>query len=257
MDDVVKILDIDAGNVEKYGFFCLKSRPKSDGYRRKLSWLQKRFDEGMKIKLLFEGKRMVGFIEYIPAEFAWRVVNAPEYLVIHCLWVVGKSKGKGYGTQLVNECLEDARQLGRGGVAMVTSSGTWLADRRVLIKSGFQVVDRTRAGFDLLARRFDAAPVPAFPTDWERRLERLGAGLTMLTTDQCPYLETVEAQAVLAAEQRGLGLTAIRLQDAKEVQEKSVSPYGIYNLVYNSRLITHHWEPEEKLARLFDDAIKN
>jgi hypothetical protein len=33
------------------------------------------------------------FIEYIPGEQAWRAVHADGYLLIHCLWVVGKSKG--------------------------------------------------------------------------------------------------------------------------------------------------------------------
>lgn len=35
-----------------------------------------------------------GFIEYLPGEHAWRAVHADGYLFIHCLWVVGKSKGK-------------------------------------------------------------------------------------------------------------------------------------------------------------------
>ena len=122
MNTDVEIVSVDATNVAEYGFFCYKSRRKSEGYRRKLNWLEQRFSEGMKIKIVYENGRSVGFIEYMPGEFAWRAVNASGYLVIHCVWVVGRAKGKGYGARLLNECTADARKMGKQGVAMVTSS---------------------------------------------------------------------------------------------------------------------------------------
>ena len=51
MTDSVGTITVDATNVEEYGFFCYKSKPKSEGYQRKLKWLKARFLEGMKIKL--------------------------------------------------------------------------------------------------------------------------------------------------------------------------------------------------------------
>lgn len=30
-----------------------------------------------------------GFIEYIPGAFGWRAVFAEDYMLIHCLWVMG------------------------------------------------------------------------------------------------------------------------------------------------------------------------
>ena len=86
------------------------SKRKSPGYRQKRAWLAKRFAEGLKVQIVHEtGGRDVGFVEYIPGEYAWRAVHAPGYLVIHCLWVVGKGKGKGHGSRLVQVCLDDAR----------------------------------------------------------------------------------------------------------------------------------------------------
>jgi len=123
MNTDVEIIAVDATNGAEYGFFCYRSKPKSEGYRRKLAWLGQRFSEGMKIKILYEKGRPVGFIEYIPGEFAWRAVRAKNYVVIHCLWVVGRGKGKGYGSRLLNDCVEDARKMQKHGVAMVTSSG--------------------------------------------------------------------------------------------------------------------------------------
>lgn len=95
MAENVRVVTVDATNVEQERFFCYKSKPRTEGYRSKLTWLHDRFAEGMKVKILYEGKRSVGFIEYMPGEMAWRAAEAPNYLLIHCLWVVGKGKGKG------------------------------------------------------------------------------------------------------------------------------------------------------------------
>ena len=114
-----KIINVTADNISETGFFCYMSRRKTAGFRRKLAWVKKRFAEGMRIKMLQLPLR--GFIEYIPGEYAWRPVNAKGYMFIHCLWVVGQSKGKGLATLLLDECIKDAKKSGMKGVAMVTS----------------------------------------------------------------------------------------------------------------------------------------
>jgi len=83
MNDDVRIVTVDASNVAERGFFCYKSKPKSEGYLRERDWLEQRFLEGLRIKIVYEGKRSVGFIECIPGEFAWRAVEAPDYLLIY------------------------------------------------------------------------------------------------------------------------------------------------------------------------------
>ena len=62
------IITVDAGNVDRLGFFCYMSKPKTPGYRQKRDWLMARFAEGLQIKMLHEtGGRTVGFIETSPA----------------------------------------------------------------------------------------------------------------------------------------------------------------------------------------------
>jgi len=74
--------------------------------------------------------------------------HADGYMLIHCLWVVGKSKGKGLSTALLDACVADAKKQRLKGVAMVTSEKVWLSGRRVLDKHGFECVDT--AAVDLL-----------------------------------------------------------------------------------------------------------
>jgi L-amino acid N-acyltransferase YncA len=256
MSSDVEIITVDADNVDQYGFFCYKSKPKTEGYRRKLAWLEGRFAEGMKIKILYEGKRSVGFVEYIPGEYAWRAVDAAGYMVIHCLWVVGKGKRKGYGSRLLQECVKDARELGLRGVAMVTSSGHWLAGKKLLLKNGFEAVDHAPLSFDLLVKRFGDAPLPAFPTDWEERLGRYGSGLTVVRSDQCPYIESVTQIIRDAGAEFGLQTRVVELGSHREVQESAPSAYGVFNVVYDGELVTYHWIGEKELRRFFDERLR-
>jgi GNAT superfamily N-acetyltransferase len=250
MSDDVKVVTVEATNMAEQGFFCYKSKPKSEGYRRKLNWLEQRFSEGMRIKILYEGDRSVGFIEYIPGEYAWRAINAEGYMVIHCLWVVGKGKGKGYGSRLLNECVEDARNLGKQGVAMVTSSGVWLADKKILLKNGFESVDQAPPTFELLVKRFDDAPLPAFPKNWDERLSRYGSGMTIIRSDQCPYIPDAVQGALEFASERGVETRVVEMTSAREVRDSAPSAYGVFSVVYNGKLATYHYIDKKRQAEL-------
>src|SRR4030067_140114 len=54
MSQDFEIITVDASNLAQRGFFCYMSKPKSPGYRQKRLWLQARFAEGMKIKIIHE-----------------------------------------------------------------------------------------------------------------------------------------------------------------------------------------------------------
>lgn len=252
MSDKAKIVSVGADNVDEEGFFCYKSKPKSAGYQQKLAWLKQRFAEGMRIKILYEGQRSVGFVEYIPGEFAWRAVEAPDYLLIHCIWVVGKGKKKGYGSRLLDECVEDARKMQRHGVAIVTSSRHWLAGKKLFLKNGFEVVDHAPP-FELLVKRFgNDAPLPAFPQDWDERASRYGAGLTIIHADQCPYINDAVKQYVELAAERGAEARVIRLTSGREVQDAAPSAYGVFNVVHDGRLVTYHYMGKKEKKALIE-----
>jgi ribosomal protein S18 acetylase RimI-like enzyme len=239
--DKVEIVTVDADNVDEQGFFCYKSKPKAAGYGQKLDWLRGRFAEGMRIKILFEGKRSVGFIEYLPGEYAWRAVHAPGYLLVHCIWVVGRAKNRGYGRMLLDECLEDARQSGAHGVAVVTTSRVWLADKKLFLKASFEVVDQAPPSFELLVQRFDDAPLPTFPTNWAERLARFGPGLTVIGTDQCPYIEDATREVVEIGREYGVEARVLWLTSGQEVQTFAPTPYGVFQIVYDGQLVSYHY----------------
>ena len=83
--------------------------------------------------MLTEENGTQGLIEYIPGEYCWRPVDAKGYMFIHCIFSGFKRvyKGKGYGSLLIDECINDAKKQGMLGVAVVTREGGFMADERI------------------------------------------------------------------------------------------------------------------------------
>jgi GNAT superfamily N-acetyltransferase len=252
----VNLVDVNTGNVEQSGFFCMMSKKKSEGYKKKLAWLRARFDEGLRIKLLDAKEGGRGFIEYIPSEYAWRPVLAEGYMFIHCLWVVGQSKGKGYGRLLLDECLSDAQASGLRGVAILTSEGVWLVKKRFMLQQGFRSVGQAPPSFELLVKQFEPGPLPSLPQDWEERAGRYGAGLTVVQADQCPYIPDATRIVLEVAEARGIEARVVQLTSSRQVRESAPSPYGTFQIVYNGRLLSYHYLLRKDLEQKLDEAQK-
>lgn len=240
MNSDVHIQSVSLANLDKLGFFCYKSKRKTPGYQKKLAWLQDRFGEGMRIYILYEGGVSKAFIEAIPGQHAWRAVSAAGYLFVHCLWVVGKAKGKGYGSRLLERCMDEARAGGFAGLAMLTSRSTWLVDEGLLLHNGFELVGTAPPSFSLVVRRFGRDPGPSLPTDWDERCRRYGPGLTVVTTDQCPYIDRMKSAVYNVGRQMDIPVREVHLASAAQVQREAPSPYGTYGIIYNGRLVSYH-----------------
>jgi len=246
--DSDRMIDVTADNIDEAGFFCYMSKKKSEGYQRKLRWLKDRFAEGMRIKLLVLPER--GFIEYIPAEYAWRAVRAEDYFLIHCLWVVGRSKGRGLGSFLIESCLADAERAAKRGVAMVTSEKVWLSGRRILEKQGFTCVDTAPPAFSLMVKKFGKHPSPSFAGGWDEKARAFGKGLTVLRSDQCPYIADATETALRAAAKAGLTSRVVELRSRADVLGLSPTPYGVFGLILDGKLLSYHYQLEKDLLPL-------
>lgn len=155
------------------------------GVDDKRTWLAERLKEGHTFRKLDQKGKV--FIEYAPLETAWTPVEGANYLYIYCLWVSGSFKDKGHGRELLNYCINDAREQGKSGVCIISSKKKkpFLSDKKFMEKFGFIVVD-TVGDYELLALSFDGTK-PAF-TPSARRMTIDEKQLTIFYTTQCPYI---------------------------------------------------------------------
>lgn len=232
-------LEIIKNRLDQHGCYCMRSMQKHSGYIKKVKWTEENFDQGLEYVQIKEGKKTLGFIEYAPGEQCWRVVHADGYMVIHCLWV-GVS-GMGLGSQLVQLCVEEARQRKMKGVAVLTNADTgWTPSKDIFIKNGFSFVESGPYSFELYAYPFQDEELPYFPVDWNERLARFPEGLTILKGDQCPYLDVATENLVRAADTEHIRPEIIHFQDRAQMMELAPTPYGVFNVIYNGELIAYH-----------------
>lgn len=239
--DKVQIIDTNGENIHSYGF-CGYSNPENEGHVAKSEWLKKRYKEGLRLKILHsESHGSVGMIEYIPGEYAWRAVEAKGYMFIHCLMISKKEfKGKGYGAELLKHCISDAKEEKMLGVAVITSAGTWMADKDLFLAHGFEPVDSAPPRFDLLALKFKkSAPSPAFSRKGAEIEGKYKEGLTIFWSDQCPYIRKSVADVTEAANKLGIEPELVELKSHRDAQ-KMPNPYGTYCMIYNGEIIAEH-----------------
>jgi GNAT superfamily N-acetyltransferase len=249
-----KIIDLNEKNLDAYDLFCHKSKKKNDGYRNKVRWIKDRFKEGLRLRLLLinEGKKRGfksrGFIEYIPGEYNWRGISADNYMVIHCLWVVGRNKKKGYGSMLLNQCLADAK--GMHGVAVMTSEKTWLPGRRIFVKNGFKKVDSISSDFELYVKKFsENSKLPSFNRSFQERRSKFKSGITVFQSDQCPYLCNMTNALRDIAKTVDVPFEVEYISDCKNAQ-KGVHPYGVFCALFNGEVLTYHSDSKRNVLDL-------
>lgn len=68
------------------------------------------------------------------------------FYIFIVLWVSGKFKGHGYGKQLLEYVINDAKKEGKQGVCVISSKKkkSYLADKKFFLKYGFEVVDKLK-----------------------------------------------------------------------------------------------------------------
>ena len=182
-----RFLNLTEENLDREHLCCIiRSKKSHPGVEAKRAWLRDRLREGHVFRKL-DAKGVV-LMEYAPLETAWVPVEGENYFYIYCLWVAGEFKGKGYGRQLMEYCLADAKAKGKSGVCMLGAEKqkAWLSDQAFAEKYGFETVDTTPDGYRLLALSFDGTK-PRFAENAKRQ-EIEGQELTIYYSPQCPYI---------------------------------------------------------------------
>ena len=251
----IEIIRVDSNNISQYKPTCFLN-PKNEGYQIKLEWLKKRFSEGLKIKLLYleKERKCIGFIEYIPGEYAWRAVDAKGYMFIHCIWISpNKHKRKGYGSLLVKECIKDAKTEGKYGVAVITSEGPFMAGKALFLKNEFKSAASVKPSFELMVKTLKKGSLPKFK-DWEKQLSKY-KGLNIIYANQCPWVARSIKDLGEIAKKKGLKLNVTELKNAKQAQN-APSIYATFNLVYNGKLLVDHYISNTRFLNIINKEVK-
>ena len=245
--DKPSIVSLGHENIVEEHICCGFSDKKSaEGYQWKKDWLCSQFDNGFRFKKFdVRGK---AFIEYAPSEYAWRPLDGPDTMCIHCFWVSGRFKGHGLGRQLLDECLKGAE--GMAGVVAVTGSKTipYLTDKGFFVKHGFQVCDTAAPYFELVYLPLKAGPSPRFRASARSGTCPEDEGVSIYYTNMCPFAEFYVDEMLAVAESCGLPHRKIKFKTHNEVLN-GPSPFGIFGAYYNGFFLTHEIMSRSKFEK--------
>jgi len=237
----MEIVTINEINLAQHpGAICF-TNPKNPSYPLKIEWIKQRFSEGLRIKLLYteDKKKVAGFIEYVPGEFAWRAVSAAGYMFIHCVWIYpNENKNKGLGERLIEECIDDARQNNCNGVAVITSKNAFMANSSLFLKNGFREIANDGTGNELLAFSIKNGTLPAI-NDWKTQLATF-QGLHIVYSKQCPWVARMVEEIKELELSEKLGIQITELKTPADAQN-APSLYSIFNLINNGKLLSDRY----------------
>jgi GNAT superfamily N-acetyltransferase len=234
-----RIVAVTAKNVGEVGIYCIKDN-KSPGFAAKVEWFRSKINRGLQIQIaLDEEGKQVGFIEYLPAELAWRPVRAKRYLFIQCIALfVKEAREKGLGSRLLALCEEDARRNRKTGVCAMSSDGPWIANRSLYMKCGFDIAQRLDR-FELMYRRIEQDAAPPEFNDWTKEQVHY-KGWHLVYSDQCPWHEKAVSELTQAARDKGINLSVRKLRTPAEAQ-KAPSGFGTFSLINDGKLLADHY----------------
>lgn len=235
-----KFIDLNLTNIDHEHICCAISDKKTaESYQLKKDWLKREFANGYVFRRL--DARAKVFIEYGPAENGWVPVNAPNYVLINCFWVSGKYKQNGYGKQLLQHAIDDAKNQNKSGLVTVvgTKKFHFMSDPKWLLKQGFKTVETTSSGFSLLVYPFEEnGEKPTFnPSVLSGTIENKN-GIVVYFSNRCPFAEFHARQSLIeTANKRNISYEIIKLETREQAQN-APSPATIFSLFYNGKFIT-------------------
>jgi L-amino acid N-acyltransferase YncA len=235
----LKIIEVTPKNVNQETLFCIKDI-KKPGFESKRKWFEKRYDEGLRLKILKnETDKMIGFIEFVPISKAWRPVEGDNFLFIHCMYVYSKKdRNLGFGKLLIDEAEKVAKQLNMSGVCVMTSDGSWIANRTIFEKHDFIEVDN-RGRFELLSKKWDKNANHPKLIDWTEHQKQY-QGWHLVYADQCPWHEKSAFDLFNTALDFGIDLKLSKIETVEQAK-KAPSGFGVFNLLYNGKLLEDHY----------------
>lgn len=245
----MEIITLNHDNIDEQHICCAIADKKcSEGYQMKKEYIKSMLDKGFKFKKLDARGKV--FIEYVPADAAWAPIIAPNYMLINCFWVSGKYKGQGIGTKLLEECIEDSKEMDGIAVVVGKKKKPFLSDKKFLINKGFEVCDQASPYFELLVKKNNPNAVdPKFTDKAKRNQCENKEGLTIYYTNQCPFTEYyVNEELKQLAEEYGFPLQIIKV-DNEEAAKNNPCPFVNYSLYHNGEFVTHEILSRKKFEK--------
>jgi predicted GNAT family acetyltransferase len=248
----MEIIKLTEKNIQDEHICCAFSDKKcNDGYLKKKNWLKTAFKNGYTFKKL--NVRGKVFIEYVPIEHSWLPLEGKNFMVINCFWVSGQFKGKGYGKKLLQQCLDDAKNM--DGIIAISSDKKrpFMTDPKFLKYHGFEIVDEAAPFFKLWALKTN--PNACFPKIKESAKSGTcpdNNGITAYYSNTCPFTDFYTNKHLKDyAKMKNVPLKTHHIKSQKAAQKLPI-PWCINSVFYKGKFVSLELKIDKHLNKLID-----
>jgi hypothetical protein len=152
-------------------------------------------------------------------------------------------------------CLVDAKEKGKSGICMLGAKKqkSWLSDQSFVKKFGFEVVDTTDNGYELLALSFDGT-TPQFAHNVKnQKIER--KELTIYYDMQCPYVYQNIEMIKQYCETNDVPVCLIQVDTLQKAKELPCA-FNNWGVFYKGNFETVNLLNEAYLERILKKSLK-
>lgn len=250
--ETTEIIRLTKENIKDEHICCAFADKKCiPGYEAKKQWLQNQFEQCYTFKKVnIRGKV---FIEYGSADESWYPVDAPNYTLISCFWVSGQYAGKGYGKQLLEECIHDSKD--KNGIVVITGDKKrpFMSDPKFFKKQGFECVDKAAPYFELWCKKnVPDVPTPKFYDSAKSGESPIKKGIVVYFSNACPFTEHWNYSYMKNyAVSKDVPLELIHFKTREEARQSPV-PWIINSVFYNGKFVSQEIKVDKMLNNLID-----
>jgi len=165
--------------------------------------------------------------------------------------VSGSFKNKGYGKELLEYCMNDAKRQNKSGVCIISSNSKkpFLSERKFMLKYGFKTVDGIGDEYQLMALSFDGT-TPRF-SETVKKLSVESEILTIFYGMQCPYIPNCIEQIENYCNSENIPLNLVKV-DTLEKAKSVPSVFNNWAVFYNGKFETVHLLNEGFLKKMLE-----
>jgi len=140
----IVIIDITRNSeYERCLYKCLSPIPFRK-YRKRHKYLETAIPKGFHKKLLIFNREIVGQIEYAPTEASGYPIIGDNIIVMNCIWVLRKAKGRNLGKQLLIDMMKSEKNaVGLATIALEKHWSPWMKKEH-MEKLGFKPLNSVK-----------------------------------------------------------------------------------------------------------------
>jgi len=226
--------------------------------KRRIDWLQSMYKKGSRVKIASIDDNQAGFLHIMPIEICpWGPIGQ-DLMVIPCLTVIGKAKGRGIGRALINSAEEETKYQGRKGIiTMGYYHNHWFMPAPFFENCGFSLIER-KGTIAILGKFFEESVESPRLLKPNFRYKPIGGKVVvdLFWNTFCPTSD-IEAQRVreVAAEFGESVVVHEYCADERSILSCYQIPRGIF--INGKEIWWGHEAPKEGIREAISKALKH